>query len=159
MWKPPTLVYYKYSWKLTYFEIAGNKSAGKVDIVQLCTTRPPSTGFVISTFRLLSELHAQQGLHGGWINVKAPTAAQLLVYTQVHNEKFAKLKLIILTNQQHTFQTLSLIHKLESNHISATICHLYNLATSSYNEKHTVLYYAYMTLAHIFHIATQSIIN
>lgn len=80
-------------------------------------------------------------------------------YTQVHNEKFAKLKLIILTNQQHTFQTLSLIHKLESNHISATICHLYNLAASSYNEKHTVLYYAYMTLAHIFHIATQSIIN
>lgn len=52
-----------------------------------------------------------------------------------------------------------LIHKLESNHISVTICHLYNLAASSYNEKHTVLYYAYMTLAHIFHIATQSIIN
>lgn len=50
--------------KINIFEIAGNKSAGKVDIVQLCTTRPPSTGFVISTFRLLSELHAQQGLHG-----------------------------------------------------------------------------------------------
>lgn len=50
--------------KINIFEIAGNKSAGKVDIVQLCTTRPPSTGFVISTFRLLWELHAQQGLHG-----------------------------------------------------------------------------------------------
>lgn len=84
-------------------------------------------------------------LHGEWTNVKAASAAQPLVYTQVHNEKFAKgnLKLIVSTNQEYSFQTLPLIHKLERNRFSAAICyshgHLYDFSKSPHSEKYSMV--------------------